>query len=141
MASNNQVDSVEALGELPKGSGLRHVDLSNNCISVVESPQSARAFRRLKSLNLASNNLEDFEEEAALALTSLERLDVSGKFAKTGICAAEVDAARGVCLMAVLSCASRRKVEVDRFQGRSCETWSWAGAQTEFKHASLGSIQ
>lgn len=80
MAQNNQVDSVEALGELPKGSSLRHVDLSNNSIPVIGAPQSAHAFRHMKSLNLASNHLEYFEEDAALALTSLERLDVSGAF-------------------------------------------------------------
>lgn len=80
MAKNNQIDSIEALGELPKGVGLRHVDLSNNSISVIEAPQSTRAFRHMKSLNLASNRLEYFEEDAALALPSLERLDVSGAF-------------------------------------------------------------
>lgn len=79
MAANNQIDSIEALGELPIGSGLRHADLSNNSISVVDAPQLPHAFRRLKALNLASNHLEYFEEEAALALTSLERLDVSGE--------------------------------------------------------------
>lgn len=83
MVSNNQVDSVQPLGELRKGSGLRHVDLSNNCIPVVEAPQSAHAFRRLKTLSLSSNHLESFEEEAALALTSLERLDVSGEFCRS----------------------------------------------------------
>lgn len=78
MAKNNQIDSIEALGGVPKGSNLRHVDLSNNSISVVEAPQSTHAFRRMKSLNLASNHLEYFEEDVALALPSLERLDVSG---------------------------------------------------------------
>eukprot|EP00903_Cladosiphon_okamuranus_P013190 g12302.t1 len=76
-AANNQIDSIQALGELPKGSGLRHVDLSSNSISVVEAPQLPHAFRRLKTLNLASNHLQYFVEEAALTLTSLERLDVS----------------------------------------------------------------
>lgn len=95
MASNNQIDSVQALGELPKGSGLRHVDLSNNSIDVIEAPQFAHSFRRLKTLNLASNHLDAFEEEAALALTSLERLDVSGELAKTTIRAVE-SSPRGV---------------------------------------------
>lgn len=97
MASNNQVDSLQALGELPKGSGLRHVDLSNNSIYAVETPQSAHAFWRLKSLNLASNHLEYFEEEAALALTSLERLDVSGEFCESGLSCCLVSRAVSCC--------------------------------------------
>lgn len=79
LASNNQIGSVQVLGKRPKkGAGLRHVDLSNNSISSIEAPRSAYAFRRIKSLKLASNHLICFEEDAALELTSLERLDVSG---------------------------------------------------------------
>ncbi|CAN0113925.1 unnamed protein product, partial [Ectocarpus sp. 6 AP-2014] len=78
LASNNQIGSVQALGKRPKkGAGLRHVDLSNNSIRSIEAPRSAYAFRRMKSLKLASNHLISFEEDAALELTSLERLDVS----------------------------------------------------------------
>lgn len=82
LAKNNQIDSIEALADLPKGVRLRHVDLSSNSISVIEAPQSTHAFRHMKSLNLASNQLEYFEEDAALALSSLERLDVSGTFTR-----------------------------------------------------------
>ncbi|CAM9138346.1 unnamed protein product, partial [Ectocarpus sp. 4 AP-2014] len=78
LASNNQIGSVQALGKRPKkGAGLRHVDLSNNSIRSIEAPRSAYAFRRMKSLKLASNHLISFEEDAALELTSLEWLDVS----------------------------------------------------------------
>ena len=74
---------------MPKGPGLCHVDLSNNTISVIEAPRSERAFRRLKSLKIASNQLGDVEEDAALALTSLERLDVSGEFQRMRLRAAD----------------------------------------------------
>ncbi|CAN0501424.1 unnamed protein product, partial [Ectocarpus sp. 12 AP-2014] len=78
LASNNQIGSVQALGKRPKkGAGLRHVDLSHNSIRSIEAPRSGYAFRRMKSLKLASNHMISFEEDAALELTSLERLDVS----------------------------------------------------------------
>lgn len=86
LAKNNQIDSIEALGDLPKGVRLRHADLSSNSIPAVEAPQSTHAFRHMKTLNLASNQLEYFEEDAALALTSLERLDVSGTFQDVRAC-------------------------------------------------------
>ncbi|CAM9447529.1 unnamed protein product, partial [Hapterophycus canaliculatus] len=93
LASNNRISSLRALGEHlhrdifssaasssppPSScSSIRRVDLSNNSIAVVAAPLSAQTFRLMKSLRLASNRLECFEEDAAQALTSLERLDVS----------------------------------------------------------------
>lgn len=78
VAANNQLESARALGELAKGSHLRHLDLSHNLISGMETPRSPRSFRHLKELRLASNGLEYFEEDAAVTLRSLERVDVSG---------------------------------------------------------------
>ncbi|CAM9841050.1 unnamed protein product [Scytosiphon promiscuus] len=93
LVSNNQIGSMQALGECwrkdvpsstpssspppPSRLGIRHADLSNNSIATVEAPLHAQAFRNMKSLRVASNHLGSFEEEAAHALTSLERLDVS----------------------------------------------------------------
>lgn len=78
VAANNQLESARALGDLGKGSNLRHLDLSHNLISIMEAPRSPRSFRHLKELRLASNCLESFEEDAAVSLPSLERVDVSG---------------------------------------------------------------
>lgn len=78
VASNNQLGSTEALGELPKDAGLHHVDLCHNAIFTLETPRFKSAFQNIKTLRLASNRLQSFEEDAAIAMTSLERLDVSG---------------------------------------------------------------
>lgn len=45
---------------------------------MLEAPRVPHAFKHIRNLRLGNNHLEYFEEEAAMTLTSLERLDVSG---------------------------------------------------------------
>lgn len=79
IATNNQIESAEPLGEMPKDSRLCYVDLSSNSLSTVGTPRFPRAFQHIKTLRLAGNRIEYVEDDAAISLKSLERLDISGK--------------------------------------------------------------
>lgn len=79
IVSNNCVESAAALGKFKKGRcRLGYVDLSNNNISALPTPRNPQAFRYLRTLKIAGNQLDVFQDSAAEALMSLEKLDIAG---------------------------------------------------------------